>query len=252
MSAVIMRWKNRIHKPNHRDSVKHVVPDSSEYDQLKSINLTLEKLHNENVLLKEHFSKLESTVTKTYQQWESDEKAYLLRRIEQLETENYRLKQNYNYQTQCDKCIRAITDLVIKTIIMQEIFGSATFGRNDIWARGIWARRHLDACTTKAFSKSAFVKNERKPKATRSVSCQFTYENQTYTSKETLSPIQPEWLKKRLLIEEDDDETKKLKSFRNHHRVSAFSDKTGHFSQDSGYFDYRRTILRQKTALKLD
>ncbi|CAF1029334.1 unnamed protein product [Didymodactylos carnosus] len=69
--------------------------------------------------------------------------------------------------------------------------------------------------------------NERKPKATRSVSCQFTYENQTYTSKETLSPIQPEWLKKRLLIEEDDDETKKLKSFRNHHRVSAFSDKTG-------------------------
>ncbi|CAF1408805.1 unnamed protein product, partial [Didymodactylos carnosus] len=147
--------------------------------QLKSINLTLEKLHNENVLLKEHFSKLESTVTKTYQQWESDEKAYLLRRIEQLETENYRLKQNYNYQTQCDKCIRAITDLVIKTIIMQEvridkinlllvhlkilylgarhlgatIFGRAAFGRDDIWAR-----RHLDACTTKAFSKSAFVK----------------------------------------------------------------------------------------------
>ncbi|CAF0923671.1 unnamed protein product [Didymodactylos carnosus] len=199
MSAVIVRWKNRIQKPNHRDNTKQIPADTNEYKQIKSANQTLEKLHEENVLLRERFLKLEETAMKMCQQWVCDEKVHLLRRIEELETKNYHLSQDYHsYQAQCDKCIQAITDLIMKAIGMQE----------------------------------------------------------SYLNKETLLPIQPEWLRKRLLVEEEEDyndETRNLKLFGNYHNSSFVTDKTDlHITESqSSIYSVNRSNLNHTHTTKV-
>ncbi|CAF3310938.1 unnamed protein product [Rotaria socialis] len=77
----------------------------------------MDKLSNENRILKERFDKLEERC----QRWITDEQVYLLRRIEQLEDENHRLHENYQaYQKQSEKCIGSVTDLIIKALFTQE------------------------------------------------------------------------------------------------------------------------------------
>ncbi|CAF4760594.1 unnamed protein product [Rotaria socialis] len=78
----------------------------------------MDKLSNENRILKERFDKLEERC----QRWITDEQVYLLRRIEQLEDENHRLHENYQaYQKQSEKCIGSVTDLIIKALFTQEV-----------------------------------------------------------------------------------------------------------------------------------
>lgn len=98
----------------------------------------MDKLVNENRILKERFDKLEERVLSLLllllfkccfflllfkcQRWITDEQVYLLRRIEQLENENHRLHDNYQiYQRQSEKCLQSVTDLIIKTLFTQEV-----------------------------------------------------------------------------------------------------------------------------------
>lgn len=56
------------------------------------------------------------------QQWLADEQIYLLKRIEQLEEENHRLRENYQtYQNHNEKCLESISDLIVKTVLTQEV-----------------------------------------------------------------------------------------------------------------------------------
>jgi hypothetical protein len=97
----------------------------------------MDKLVNENRILKERFDKLEERVIDYYyyfffnvldfflvkcQRWVGDEQIYLLKRIEQLENENRQLHENYRtYQKQSEKCIESVTNLIIKTLVTQEV-----------------------------------------------------------------------------------------------------------------------------------
>lgn len=56
------------------------------------------------------------------QQWLGDEQIYLLKRIEQLETENRQLHLNYRtYQVKSEKCLQSVTDLIMKLLFTQEV-----------------------------------------------------------------------------------------------------------------------------------
>jgi hypothetical protein len=93
----------------------------------------MDKLLDENRLLKERFDKLEERVIDYYyyyfyvfifqcQRWIGDEQVYLLKRIDQLENENRQLQEKYRtYQLQSEKCIGSVTDLIIKTLVTQEV-----------------------------------------------------------------------------------------------------------------------------------
>ncbi|CAF3318309.1 unnamed protein product, partial [Rotaria sp. Silwood2] len=51
-----------------------------------------------------------------------NEKTYLLKRIEKLENDNCQLREIYQtYQMQNEKCIRSITDLIIKVLLTQQV-----------------------------------------------------------------------------------------------------------------------------------
>lgn len=96
----------------------------------------MEKLLNENRILKERFDTLEERVIAlrgiffTFlclwifqcQRWINEEQLYLLRRIEQLQSENERLHETHRtYQRQSEKCLESVTDLIIKTLFTQEV-----------------------------------------------------------------------------------------------------------------------------------
>lgn len=94
----------------------------------------MDKLLNENRLLKERFDKLEERVIDfdiiqvndvvvfQCERWIGDEQIYLLKRIEQLENENRHLNENHqSYQKQSEKCLESFTDLIIKTLFTQEV-----------------------------------------------------------------------------------------------------------------------------------
>ena len=95
----------------------------------------MEKLLNENRILKERFDKLEERVIQLIclfiitspsifqcQHWIHEEQIYLLKRIELLQNENDRLNQTHRtYQRQSEKCLESVTDLIIKTLFTQEV-----------------------------------------------------------------------------------------------------------------------------------
>ncbi|CAF2565785.1 unnamed protein product [Rotaria sp. Silwood2] len=116
MSSIFRRWKNRLHCSSKRyihRSRSSIFVDN----EFKTVNITMDKLLNENRILKERFDKLEERC----QQWIADEQIYLLKRIQHLEDENRRLNENYQaYQKQSEKCIGSVTDLIIKTLFTQE------------------------------------------------------------------------------------------------------------------------------------
>ncbi|CAF3706813.1 unnamed protein product [Rotaria sp. Silwood1] len=86
-------------------------------NELKNIYHTLDKLFNENLLLKAQIDKLE----KRHEYWISNEQIYLLKRIEKLENDNLQLREIYQtYHIQNEKCIRSITDLIIKILLTQQ------------------------------------------------------------------------------------------------------------------------------------
>ncbi|CAF0914411.1 unnamed protein product [Adineta steineri] len=116
MSSIFRRWKNRLrcsnkrHMPHSRSSI---INDP----ELKTVNVTMDKLVNENRILKERFDKLDERC----QRWIGDEQTYLLKRIEQLENENRQLHDNHRtYQIKSEKCIESVTDLIVKILFTQE------------------------------------------------------------------------------------------------------------------------------------
>jgi len=74
----------------------------------------LDKLFNENRLLKIRFDKLENI----YQRWIDDERFYLLKRIEKLENENH---QFYEIYQTYEKSLQSITNLIIKILLIQQV-----------------------------------------------------------------------------------------------------------------------------------
>ncbi|CAF4285050.1 unnamed protein product [Rotaria sp. Silwood2] len=120
--------KNRLQCSNQPNTHKIYLSIDNE---LKNVNHKLDKLFDENILLKVQIDKLEGR----NENWIINEKTYLLKRIEKLENDNCQLREIYQtYQMQNEKCIRSITDLIIKVLLTQQDNSENTTNDESIWS----------------------------------------------------------------------------------------------------------------------
>ncbi|CAF0878583.1 unnamed protein product [Adineta ricciae] len=186
MSTIFRRWKNRLRCSGKR-SIQHSRSSIFADTDLKTVTITMDRLANENHLLKERFDKLDEK----YQRWIGDEQIYLLKRIEQLETENRQLHLNYRtYQLKSEKCLQSVTDLIIKLLFTQEELKKQC---TDIH----------NAFDTVQLRKKV-QRNESIPRNARSISCQFTSNSSNQPNRHTTND-QSTWFHRDLMIVEKDD-----------------------------------------------
>ncbi|CAF0766547.1 unnamed protein product [Adineta steineri] len=187
MSSIFRRWKNRLrcsnkrHMPHSRSSI---INDP----ELKTVNVTMDKLVNENRILKERFDKLDERC----QRWIGDEQTYLLKRIEQLENENRQLHDNHRtYQIKSEKCIESVTDLIVKILFTQEDLRKQCSDIHNV-IDTVQLRKKVQP-------------NESIIQSTRSISCQFTSNHTNQVQRHTTND-QSTWVHQRLMIVEKNDE----------------------------------------------
>ncbi|CAF4741806.1 unnamed protein product [Rotaria sp. Silwood1] len=189
MSSIFRRWKNRLRCSSKRyihQSRSSVFSDN----EFKTVNITMDKLLNENRILKERFDKLEERC----QQWIADEQIYLLKRIQQLEDENHRLHENYQtYQKQSEKCIESVTDLIIKTLFTQEEL------------RKQCTDLHHAIDTVQMRKNNNVQQNESIIQSKRSISCQLTSNLSNVENRHTTND-QSTWFHQQLMIVEENDQ----------------------------------------------
>ncbi|CAF0810818.1 unnamed protein product [Rotaria sordida] len=187
MSSIFRRWKNRLRCSSKR-YIHHSRSSILADNEFKTVNITMDKLLNENRILRERFDTLEERC----QRWIADEQIYLLKRIQQLEDENRRLHENYQtYQKQSEKCIGSVTDLIIKTLFTQEELRKQCTDLHHV----------IDTVQmrTNTPQKESIIQSKR------SVSCQLTSNPSNIENRHTTND-QSTWFHQQLMIVEENDQ----------------------------------------------
>ncbi|UJR31908.1 hypothetical protein I4U23_019382 [Adineta vaga] len=186
MSSIFRRWKNRLRCSNKRQ-IQHSRSSIFNDNEVKVMTVTIDRLTNENRILKERFDKLDEKC----QRWIGDEQIYLLKRIEQLENENRQLHVNYqNYQIKSEKCLQSVTDLIIKLLFTQEELRKQC---SDIHNAFDTVQLREKIQQNKSISRNA-----------RSISCQFASNSSNHPHRHTTND-QSSWLHQQLMIVEKND-----------------------------------------------
>ncbi|UJR14810.1 hypothetical protein I4U23_001797 [Adineta vaga] len=114
MSSTLRQWKNRLHCSNKQTMYQNQL---SIDDQFKNVHLIIDNVLSENNFLRTRLDQIEER----YERWINNEQIYLTKRIEHLENENRQLHElHLTYQMQNETCMRSITDLIMKILLVQQ------------------------------------------------------------------------------------------------------------------------------------
>ncbi|CAF1284805.1 unnamed protein product [Rotaria sordida] len=217
------QWKNRLQCSNTHQTYLSID------NELENVYHKLDKLFNENLLLKIQIDKLEGR----HEHWIMNEQIYLLKRIEKLENENCQLREIYQtYQIQNEKCIRSITDLIIKILLTQQEL----------------RKQHTANDTTHWRKKQQ--KNESFSRNTISISCPMSY-NQSDNSEHITNNKSICSHQQSMIVEDQDQKTTNQSSGLNNTSsklttIKSKSNKSSTSSTNKLYF----VLNNEKTSVK--